>query len=138
MGPLPLWANIPQGWTARNKPGPAQSYPRKPLLPPGELHHDGPHVLTGTPDHHGPRTHPYAGLPEDSALLTAFRDLPARRQGVLWYGVVDEEPDTRTAVFLGLAPGEVAYAGEAALGALRRAFLATHLPRYGTGRCQGF
>ncbi|MGW1895725.1 ricin-type beta-trefoil lectin domain protein [Streptomyces sp. NPDC002004] len=75
---------------------------------------------------------------QESALLTAFCDLPARRQGILWYGVVDEEPDTRTALFLGLAPDEVTYAKGSALTDLRRTFLRKHLSRYGAPDCQGY
>jgi hypothetical protein len=71
-------------------------------------------------------------------MLDAFQALPTRVQGLLWYGVVDEEPDTRTAMLLGATPPDVTYGKESAFQALRQACLKTRLARSGNPRCQDF
>ncbi len=75
---------------------------------------------------------------EPPLLLGALRTLPLRIQAVLWYALVDEESDERTALFLGVSRGDVLAARDSCLGALRRAFLGTYLARYGDAQCQGY
>ncbi|MEU1556274.1 RICIN domain-containing protein [Streptomyces scabiei] len=71
-------------------------------------------------------------------LLAAFRLLPPRPQGLIWYGVVEQEPDERTAVLLGLTPDDVAYRRESALQPLRQACLRVRLAASDDPRCQDF
>lgn len=71
-------------------------------------------------------------------MLDAFQSLPSRVQGLIWYGVVDEEPDARTTAFLGALPQDVAYGKQPAFQALRQACLKTRLARSGNPRCQDF
>ncbi|MDX3645453.1 hypothetical protein P1P70_39915, partial [Streptomyces sp. MB09-02B] len=71
-------------------------------------------------------------------LLAAFELLPPRPQGLIWYGVVEEEPDDRTAVLLGLTPDDVTYKRESALDALRQACLRVRLAASDDPRCQDF
>lgn len=71
-------------------------------------------------------------------MLDAFQSLPSRVQGLIWYGVVDEEPDARTTAFLGASPQDVAYGKQPAFQALRQACLKTRLARSGNPRCQDF
>ncbi|MFF2846618.1 ricin-type beta-trefoil lectin domain protein [Streptomyces sp. NPDC058001] len=76
--------------------------------------------------------------PAEPPMSAAFHSLPARTQGVLWYGVVDDAPDAETALFLGMKEDEIAWAKGAAVEVFARAFLKAHLARYGDARCQGF
>ncbi|GGN93241.1 hypothetical protein GCM10011579_091740 [Streptomyces albiflavescens] len=71
-------------------------------------------------------------------MLDAFQALPTRVQGLVWYGVVDEEPDARTAMFLGATPPDVTYGKGPAFQALRQACLKTRLARSVNPRCQDF
>ncbi|GHH87251.1 RICIN domain-containing protein [Streptomyces capitiformicae] len=71
-------------------------------------------------------------------LLAAFESLPPRAQGLIWYGVVEREPDDRTALFLGLVPDEVAYKQQPALHLLRQACLKVRLSASEDPRCQDF
>lgn len=71
-------------------------------------------------------------------LLAAFELLPPRPQGLIWYGVVEREPDARTAVLLGVTPDEVTYKRESALHALRQACLRVRLGASDDPRCQDF
>ncbi|WP_217179223.1 RICIN domain-containing protein [Streptomyces sp. AC495_CC817] len=71
-------------------------------------------------------------------LLAAFELLPSRPQGLIWYGVVEREPDDRTAVLLGLTPDDVTYKRESALHALREACLRVRLAASDDPRCQDF
>ncbi|WP_369389667.1 RICIN domain-containing protein [Streptomyces sp. CG1] len=66
-----------------------------------------------------------SGLPDGPTppLLTAFRSLPSRTQGLIWYGVLEEEPQDRTAALLGLSRTDVAYGTPQALKALAQASL---------------
>ncbi|PWI15905.1 ricin-type beta-trefoil lectin domain protein [Streptomyces sp. Act143] len=54
-------------------------------------------------------------------MLAAFRSLPARAQGLVWYRLVEREPETRTAVLLGLTREDVVYGTEPALQSLAQA-----------------
>ncbi|MCX4762636.1 RICIN domain-containing protein [Streptomyces sp. NBC_01275] len=67
-------------------------------------------------------TAPAPGGPVPS-LLAAFRSLPSRAQGLLWYAVVEREPVERTAALLDLTPEDVAYGTAPALQALAQASL---------------
>ncbi|WP_333773870.1 RICIN domain-containing protein [Streptomyces sp. IBSBF 3136] len=80
------------------------------------------------------------GLPEGPtpALLPAFQTLPSRAQGLLWYGVLEEEPVERTAAFLGLGPADVAHGAPQALKALAQACLRLRLAASDDPRCADF
>ncbi|SOD76935.1 Ricin-type beta-trefoil lectin domain-containing protein [Streptomyces sp. 1222.2] len=71
-------------------------------------------------------------------LLAAFRSLATRPQGLIWYGVVEQEPENRTAVLLGLTADDVTYMRESALQALRQACLRGRLAASDDPRCQDF
>ncbi|MET8178355.1 ricin-type beta-trefoil lectin domain protein [Streptomyces sp. NPDC005336] len=75
---------------------------------------------------------------ERSAMLGGFLTLSARTRGVLWYRVVDDESTATVATYLGTAPHTVATLEDTAQGALREAWLRTHLERTGDPTCQGF
>ncbi|MBL1082180.1 ricin-type beta-trefoil lectin domain protein [Streptomyces actinomycinicus] len=81
-----------------------------------------------------------AGLPEGPTppMLPAFQSLPSRTQGLLWYGVLDEEPVERTAAFLGLSRADVAYGTPQALKALAQACLGSRLAASDDPRCADF
>ncbi|OIK07414.1 RICIN domain-containing protein [Streptomyces monashensis] len=81
-----------------------------------------------------------SGLPDGSAppLLPAFRSLPSRAQGLLWYGVVEQEPQERTAAFLGLSRADVTYGTPQALTSLSRACLRLRLAASDDPRCADF
>ncbi|GGK68508.1 RICIN domain-containing protein [Streptomyces flaveus] len=97
-------------------------------------------------DDRGNRLHPdlLAHLRETGAddreppMLAAFQGLPTRVQGLVWYTVVDEEPDAGAAVYLGFTPQDVTYGKEPAFQALRQACLKARLADSGDPRCQGF
>ncbi|MFI1411692.1 RICIN domain-containing protein [Streptomyces sp. NPDC020707] len=71
-------------------------------------------------------------------MLDAFHSLPTRIQGLIWYGLVEREPEDRTAELLGLTRQDVAYGLESSLQALRATFLQSHLASSGDPRCQDF
>ncbi|MFJ2831634.1 RICIN domain-containing protein [Streptomyces sp. NPDC087263] len=71
-------------------------------------------------------------------MLDAFQSLPSRVQGLIWYGIVDEEPDARTTALIGAVPQDVTYGKQPAFQALRQACLKTRLARSGSPRCQDF
>ncbi|MFF6781659.1 ricin-type beta-trefoil lectin domain protein [Streptomyces sp. NPDC012510] len=71
-------------------------------------------------------------------LLTAFESLPPRAQGLIWYSVVEREPEERTAVLLGLTADDVAYRWQSALHALHQACLSVRLAASEDPRCQDF
>ncbi|MBG7700731.1 ricin-type beta-trefoil lectin domain protein [Streptomyces sp. MC1] len=71
-------------------------------------------------------------------LLPAFRSLPSRTQGLLWYGVLDAEPEERTAAFLGLGRADVSYDTPRALTALAQACLRHRLAASDDPRCADF
>lgn len=82
---------------------------------------------------------PAAGTaPEVSAaVLTAFCRLPAPTRGALWYAVVDQEPDSTTAGYLGVRADLVPDLRLRAPESMRRAFLQAYLER-GDKRCLGY
>ncbi|GGZ98773.1 ricin-type beta-trefoil lectin domain protein [Streptomyces echinoruber] len=71
-------------------------------------------------------------------LLAAFESLPTRDQGLIWYGVVDREPEERTATFLGLTRADVLFGTEPALQALAQACLRIRLAASDDPRCGDF
>ncbi|MFR9798230.1 ricin-type beta-trefoil lectin domain protein [Streptomyces sp. MS06] len=71
-------------------------------------------------------------------MLRAFYQLPEQVRGVLWYSVVDEEPDAGVARYLGIAPGTVPGLRNKAPVALQHAYARVHLESRGTAECQGF
>ncbi|MFG2379879.1 ricin-type beta-trefoil lectin domain protein [Streptomyces avermitilis] len=71
-------------------------------------------------------------------LLAAFQSLPSRVQGVVWYAVVEGEPDDRTAGFVGLTREDVTYGTEPAIQSLRQSCLTTRLAASDDPRCQDF
>ncbi|MDQ0387388.1 hypothetical protein J2S54_004208 [Streptomyces sp. DSM 42143] len=71
-------------------------------------------------------------------LLAAFRSLPSRAQGLLWYDVVDREPADRTAALLGLGGPDVAYGTAPALQSLAQACLRSRLAASDDPRCVDF
>ncbi|MEU0393528.1 RICIN domain-containing protein [Streptomyces sp. NPDC006208] len=96
--------------------------------------------IDGTAEGHAP------GLPENlraeaeasSAMLTGFYRLPELTCGVLWYAVVDEEPDATVATYLGIRPDLVPELRIKAQDALRQACIQAYLERSGDRKCLGF
>lgn len=84
--------------------------------------------LSGIPSAEGP----------PPPMLPAFECLPPRDQGLIWYGVVENESDDRTALLLGLVPQDVQFKRELAVLALRRASLRLRLAASEDPRCQDF
>ncbi|SDD01437.1 RICIN domain-containing protein [Streptomyces prasinopilosus] len=72
------------------------------------------------------------------SLLAAFRTLPYRAQGLLWYGIVEQEPADRTATLLGLTRQDVVHDTRPALQALGRACLRARLAASDDPRCADF
>lgn len=81
-----------------------------------------------------------AGLPDGPVppLLPAFQSLPSRTQGLLWYGVLEEESEERTAALLGLSRSDVAHSAPQALKALAQACLRHRLAASDDSRCPDF
>ncbi|MFD9322135.1 ricin-type beta-trefoil lectin domain protein [Streptomyces sp. NPDC060053] len=71
-------------------------------------------------------------------LLAAFRSVPSRTQGLVWYGVVEREPAERTAALLGLTPEDVTYGTGPALHLLAQACLRHRLAASDDPRCGDF
>ncbi|WP_329243958.1 RICIN domain-containing protein [Streptomyces canus] len=71
-------------------------------------------------------------------MLTAFESLPARTQGLVWYGLVEAEPEARTADHLGLTREDVVYGTEGALQSLARTCLRLRLAASDDSRCADF
>ncbi|MGW0579510.1 ricin-type beta-trefoil lectin domain protein [Streptomyces sp. NPDC002920] len=82
-------------------------------------------------------TAPAAGGPVPP-LLDAFRALPSRSQGLIWYGVVERETPEATAVLLALTPDDVRYGIPAALHALAQSCLRLRLAASDDPRCADF
>ncbi|TLQ42142.1 RICIN domain-containing protein [Streptomyces marianii] len=72
-----------------------------------------------------------------AAVLTAFCRLPALTRGALWYTVVDQEPDSTAAGYLGVRADLVPDLRLRAPESMRRAFLQAFLER-GDKRCLGY
>lgn len=71
-------------------------------------------------------------------MLPAFQSLPARTQGLVWYGVVEREPEAVTAAFLGLTHEDVVHGTERALQAMAQACLKSRLGASDDPRCGDF
>jgi len=71
-------------------------------------------------------------------MLGAFQSLPARPQGLVWYGLVEAEPELRTAGYLGLTREDVVYGTEGALQSLAQACLRARLAVSDDPRCADF
>ncbi|MBK3568026.1 RICIN domain-containing protein [Streptomyces sp. MBT62] len=71
-------------------------------------------------------------------MLPAFQSLPARTQGLVWYGVVEREPEAVTAAFLGLTHEDVVHGTERALQAMAQACLKSRLAASDDPRCGDF
>ncbi|MDH6550813.1 hypothetical protein M2164_005076 [Streptomyces sp. SAI-208] len=71
-------------------------------------------------------------------MLAAFTSLPARTQGLVWYGLVEGEPESRTAGHLGLTREDVVYGTEGALHSLARACLTLRLASSDDPHCVDF
>ncbi|MEV6764946.1 RICIN domain-containing protein [Streptomyces sp. NPDC051105] len=76
--------------------------------------------------------------PPAPPLLAAFQSLPSRTQGLLWYGVLDQEPPAGTATHLGLTPEDVRYDTPPALQSLAQACLRRRLAASDDPRCADF
>lgn len=72
-----------------------------------------------------------------AAVLTAFYRLPELTRGVLWYAVVDQEPDSVVAGCLGVRADLVPDLRLRAPESMRQAFLQAYLER-GDKRCLGY
>ncbi|MFC5953296.1 ricin-type beta-trefoil lectin domain protein [Streptomyces pratens] len=72
------------------------------------------------------------------SMLAAFRTLPYRAQGLIWYGIVDQEPADRTATLLGLTRQDVAHDTQPALQSLGQACLRYRLAASDDPRCADF
>ncbi|MER6289270.1 RICIN domain-containing protein [Streptomyces sviceus] len=71
-------------------------------------------------------------------MLAAFESLPARTQGLVWYRLVEAEPEHRTAEHLGLTREDVVYGTEGALQSLARACLRLRLAASDDPHCTDF
>lgn len=71
-------------------------------------------------------------------LLGAFQSLPARTQGLVWYGVVEDQPVPRTAAFLGVRDEDVVHGTEQALRTLARTCLRFRLAASDDPGCADF
>ncbi|MET8447856.1 RICIN domain-containing protein [Streptomyces sp. NPDC005209] len=71
-------------------------------------------------------------------MLEAFRSLPSRAQGLIWYGILDGEPEDTTATFLGASREDVRYGTPQALQTLAQACLRSRLAASDDPRCGDF
>ncbi|MET7455111.1 RICIN domain-containing protein [Streptomyces sp. NPDC005574] len=71
-------------------------------------------------------------------MLAAFQSLPARGQGLVWYGIVEREPEDRTAGYLGLTREDVVYGTQQASQAMAQACLRHRLAASDDPRCGDF
>ncbi|MEU6807509.1 RICIN domain-containing protein [Streptomyces sp. NPDC046831] len=71
-------------------------------------------------------------------MLAAFRTLPYRAQGLIWYGIVEQESEDSTATLLGLTPRDVSYGTDSALQTLAQACLRSRLAASDDPRCGDF
>ena len=71
-------------------------------------------------------------------LLGAFQSLPSRAQGLIWYGVVEQEGPGRTADYLGLTREDVTYGTDQALQSMAQACLRSRLAASDDPRCGDF
>jgi hypothetical protein len=72
------------------------------------------------------------------SMLPAFQSLPSRTQGLVWYGIVEQQPDDVIAGFLGLTREDVVYGTEQALQAMAQSCLKSRLAASDDPRCGDF
>ncbi|RNL71147.1 ricin-type beta-trefoil lectin domain protein [Streptomyces sp. I6] len=75
---------------------------------------------------------------QQQALREGFFALPEAARGVLWYSLVDQEPDERVATYTGVAPDAVPALLAKARQSLHGSLLQAHAERAGDTRCNGF
>ncbi|WP_338674423.1 ricin-type beta-trefoil lectin domain protein [Streptomyces sp. SCSIO 30461] len=78
------------------------------------------------------------GAEASSAMGVGFARLPELLRGVLWYAVVDNEPDAVVGGLLGITADVVPELRPRALDAMRRAWIQAHLEHGGAPGCLGF
>ncbi|MGY1498322.1 ricin-type beta-trefoil lectin domain protein [Streptomyces sp. QTS52] len=78
------------------------------------------------------------GLIPPPPMLGPFQSLPSRIQGLIWYGIVEREPEDRTAALLGLTREDVTHETDSALQVLAQACLRFRLAVSDDPRCQDF
>ncbi|MFI1538884.1 ricin-type beta-trefoil lectin domain protein [Streptomyces anandii] len=71
-------------------------------------------------------------------LLAAFQSLPLRAQGLIWYRVVEQESEERTAAYLGVTRQDVVHETPQALHAMAQACLRARLAASDDPRCGDF
>ncbi|WP_043686005.1 RICIN domain-containing protein [Streptomyces xylophagus] len=72
------------------------------------------------------------------SMLPAFLSLPSRTQGLVWYGIVEQEPETVTAAYLGLTREDVVHGTGPALQSMAQACLKSRLAASDDPRCGDF
>ncbi|AWK08698.1 hypothetical protein DDQ41_06895 [Streptomyces spongiicola] len=75
---------------------------------------------------------------QQQALREGFFALPEAARGLLWYSLVDKEPDERVATYTGVSPDAVPALLARARQSLHGALLQAHAERAGDTRCNGF
>ncbi|NNJ05734.1 ricin-type beta-trefoil lectin domain protein [Streptomyces sp. PKU-MA01144] len=113
---------------------------RRALLAPSFLSWADGHGESGADGHSsgGRPAGPPAKPGQQQALREGFFALPEAARGVLWYSLVDREPDERVATYVGVAPGDVPALRARARESLHAALLQAHAERAGDTRCNGF
>ncbi|MEV6650462.1 RICIN domain-containing protein [Streptomyces sp. NPDC051219] len=81
---------------------------------------------------------PETRLESTSAILTGFYRLPELTRGILWYAVVDEEPDATVAAYAGIRPNMIPELRTKAQDAMRQACIQAYLERAEDRKCLGF
>ncbi len=76
--------------------------------------------------------------PRDVAILRGYYSLTERMRAILWYSLVEREPDDNVATWLGITADEVEGLRDRSMEAMRQAFLHTYLRTQGDGSCLGF
>ncbi|MFE9442567.1 ricin-type beta-trefoil lectin domain protein [Streptomyces sp. NPDC006602] len=71
-------------------------------------------------------------------LLAPFQTLPSQAQGLVWYGVLEQEPPERTAAYLGITREDVRYGTDQALQSMATACLRARLAASEDPRCGDF
>ncbi|MGW1543929.1 ricin-type beta-trefoil lectin domain protein, partial [Streptomyces sp. NPDC002309] len=71
-------------------------------------------------------------------MLAAYRALPERSRGLIWYGLVEQESAERTALLLGITREDVTYGIEPALSTLGRSLLRSRLAASDDPNCHDF
>ncbi|GFH34067.1 RICIN domain-containing protein [Streptomyces pacificus] len=106
--------------------GPARDTGQQPAT--GRRHMAAPRQSTGRQQAAG----------QQQALREGFFALPEAARGVLWYSLVDQEPDERVAAYTGVAADAVPALLARARQSLHGALLQAYAERAGDTRCSGF